>query len=78
MHSDRVELVNVVQVKGSLTPSDSVTNVTLTNKTGIQPIPPFTVPSERSRVLPVNVSVTVTESFGVNRPLRVKHRTINV
>ena len=36
---------------------------------GMQPILPITVPVKTSKVPPVNVTVMVTESFGVNRPL---------
>ena len=35
----------------------------------MQPILPATLPVKRSKVPPVNITVTVTESFGVNRPL---------
>ena len=58
--------------KGSFTLSASVTvtitNVTLTGKMGMQPILPSQCPSKRSKVPPINVMVTVTESFGMTRP----------
>ena len=38
-------------------------------KIGNQPILPIAVPFTRSKVPPVNVAVTVMESFGVSRPL---------
>ena len=62
--------------KGSFTQSDSVTvtNVTLTGKLVYNPFSLSQCPSKRSKVPPVNVTVTVTEWFGVNR----RHRPVDV
>ena len=61
-------LWQAVPHKGSFTPNNSVTiavtNVTLTGKMCMQPILPITVPSKSSKVLPINITVMVMESFG--------------
>ena len=55
--------LNANTSKGLFTLSDSVT---VTNvKNGIMPI---TVPVKKIKVPPVNITVTVTNSWGVNRP----------
>ena len=61
--SVRVQPNGLVKVRSK--PSDYVM---LTDKMGIRHILPLTVTVIKSKVPPVNVAVTETESFGVNEP----------
>ena len=60
-------MLRVNKPYGLFTPSDSITDpIMLMGKMGMQPI---LCPSKKSKVPPVNVTVTMMDSLGVDGPL---------